>query len=227
MADISNTDDVIDSRDVIARFEELTESRKPFYAGWNMPGYMPDNEPARFQTWEDAREYIVGEMESFADQNDQQSGGNPGETSDDVDARNACTAELRARAAAIRDMEEPKMGYGETIGAYHYFIDKDEGIGAFDSEAECREWCALRDLIAEASGYAADWEYGETLIRDSYFKEYAQELAEDCAPFPAKSKESELLNSWPYRCIDWDQAARELQMDYTAVDFDGVTYWVR
>jgi hypothetical protein len=29
------------------------------------------------------------------------------------------------------------------------------------------------------------------------------------------------------RCIDWNEAASELQMDYTAVEFDGVTYWVR
>jgi hypothetical protein len=28
-------------------------------------------------------------------------------------------------------------------------------------------------------------------------------------------------------CIDWDQAARELQVDYFDVDFDGVTYWIR
>lgn len=27
--------------------------------------------------------------------------------------------------------------------------------------------------------------------------------------------------------IDWERAAEELRMDYTAVDFDGVTYWVR
>ena len=32
---------------------------------------------------------------------------------------------------------------------------------------------------------------------------------------------------WPNTCIDWDQAAGELKMDYSAVDFDGVTYWIR
>ena len=26
---------------------------------------------------------------------------------------------------------------------------------------------------------------------------------------------------------DWERATRELQMDYTEVDFDGVTYWIR
>lgn len=87
-------------------------------------------------------------------------------------------------------------------------------------EGEAEELAALKALAAEAEGYAADWQYGETLIRDSYFREYAMELAEGLGVIPAGL-------SWPCTCIDWDQAARELQMDYTAVDFDGVTYWVR
>ena len=32
---------------------------------------------------------------------------------------------------------------------------------------------------------------------------------------------------WPANCIDWDEAARQLQMDYSAIDFDGVIYWIR
>jgi hypothetical protein len=78
---------------------------------------------------------------------------------------------------------------------------------------------ALKALAEEASG-SPDWNHGETLIRDSYFKTYAQELAEDCCEVPKDL-------AWPYTCIDWDQACRELQMDYTSVDFDGVDYWIR
>lgn len=86
-----------------------------------------------------------------------------------------------------------------------------------DEGDELRVLLALQD---EASGYCLDWTYGAQLIRDSYFEDYAQELAEDCGDFDNAAR-------WPYNCIDWEQAARELQMDYTAVDFDGVTYWVR
>lgn len=32
---------------------------------------------------------------------------------------------------------------------------------------------------------------------------------------------------WPYTCIDWEHAAKELRYDYSAADFDGVTYWIR
>jgi hypothetical protein len=87
-------------------------------------------------------------------------------------------------------------------------------------EDERDELTALRALAAEAEGYAADWQYGETLIRDTYFKDYAMELAEDIGAIDSNA-------SWPNTCIDWDQAARELQYDYTSVDFDGVTYWIR
>lgn len=90
-----------------------------------------------------------------------------------------------------------------------------------DAIAELREELApLAELAEQASGYAADWDHGETLIRDSYFKEYAQELAEEIGAINADA-------SWPNSCIDWDQAARELQQDYTAVSFDGIDYWIR
>lgn len=69
--------------------------------------------------------------------------------------------------------------------------------------------------------------YEPTLIHEHYFTEYAQELAEDIAPFTSNSPEAELLSQWPYRCIDWEFAARELKYDYSAVTFDGETYYIR
>lgn len=86
-------------------------------------------------------------------------------------------------------------------------------------EAQEVELEALLKLQDEAS-HTPDWHYGEMLIRDSYFKEYAQELAEEIGAVNPDAH-------WPNGCIDWDQAARELQADYFDVDFDGVTYWVR
>jgi len=46
------------------RLEELTDlSRKPrFVAGWNLPGYMPDSEPATFDDIDDAIAYVVDQM---------------------------------------------------------------------------------------------------------------------------------------------------------------------
>ena len=97
---------------------------------------------------------------------------------------------------------------------------------AEDADAdEKAELASLLAFLGELEGKGRDkkWEgewYPWTLIRDSYFKEYAQELAEDCGMISDNAK-------WPGTCIDWERAARELQMDYTSADFSGVTYWFR
>jgi len=92
-----------------------------------------------------------------------------------------------------------------------------------EPELDADELDELRTLTAfadEASEYAEDWIYGAQLIRDSYFQDYARELAEDCCMIPNDV-------AWPMTCIDWEWAARELRYDYSAVEFDGVTYWTR
>ena len=60
----------------------------------------------------------------------------------------------------------------------------------------------------------------ETLINDNYFEDYTRDFASDIG---AIDKDT----SWPCNCIDWDQAVRELQMDYTCVEWESVTFWVR
>lgn len=118
-------------------------------------------------------------------------------------------------------IEELKYEWAEVTGddPDDYDMGRDDwAVGLGEDGAD--ELVALLALAEEGADYAADWMYGETLIRDSYFKEYAMELAEDMGVLP-----SEYL--WPTSYIDWDAAARDLQMDYTTVDFDGVTYWVR
>ena len=87
------------------------------------------------------------------------------------------------------------------------------------TDDERTELDTLTELSADASDNSPDWEYGAALIRDNYFEEYAKGLAEDIGAIDHNA-------TWPMTCIDWQQAARELQGDYTAVDFGGVTYWV-
>lgn len=77
----------------------------------------------------------------------------------------------------------------------------------------------LRKLAQQCEGYG-DWRHGEALIRESHFEDYAQQLAEDIGAIKTDA-------GWPYTCIDWEQAAKELAMDYMEVDFDGVTYLMR
>jgi len=136
---------------------------------------------------------------------------------------------LESERSALVDVYETAKADRE---AYTGDTDTDECLDLEDTvrgtASELEEWDqsdkanelkALQALADEASG-SPDWTYGEALIRDSYFKRYAQELADDIGAVPDNL-------SWPCMCIDWEQAARELQMDYMSVDFDGITYWIR
>jgi len=89
-----------------------------------------------------------------------------------------------------------------------------------DDDRDEEEYKALKEFVKEARDYCEDWEHGETLIRESHFTEYAQDLADDIGAISRDLK-------WPYTCIDWERAAKELKYDYTSADFDGVTYYFR
>jgi hypothetical protein len=151
---ISNNDDVIDSRDVIARIEELERS---------------------LDTWECP------------------SCGN--EVEYDFD-------------------KEEETGHTDEC-------EYDEGTTFGLDESEWEELKSLKKLAGEAEGYASDWRYGETLIRDSYFEECAEELVKDIGDLPKD------LPSYIENNIDWKGVAEDIQQDYTSVEFDGVTYWIR
>jgi hypothetical protein len=101
-----------------------------------------------------------------------------------------------------------------------------EGEGCEEQCNRYREELAtLTGIMAELQGnggdeqWHGDW-YPLTLIRESHFRDYAQELAEDIGAVNAQA-------TWPNNCIDWDQAVRELQMDYTSTTIDGMTYFYR
>lgn len=205
--DISNSDDTLDSRDVIARLEELEEQKHNWVAGWNMPGFLPEAQPAGFSDCDDARKYIARQMRDYAESLDGD------EYKERADA-------LREEAKGLEQSaeSEPESEYGETVGGYHYWIERAEN-NAFEDTDDADEYRALKALADEAKD-SPDWQYGGTLIRDSYFEEYAQELATDIGAISGKE-------NWPLTCIDWERAARELQQDYMSVNFDGVTYWIR
>ena len=160
---ISDFDDVIDSRDVIARIEELEDERQSLVCT------------------------IDSAKEDLADATDD-------------------TSVLKDDAEEIETLKEA-------------ISDAENALVAWDDSDEAEELKVLKALAEEGEG-SPDWSYGETLIRDSYFEEYAQELAEDCGMVQRSL-------GWPNTCIDWKQAAEELQQDYTQIDFGEIAYWIR
>lgn len=206
MYDFTNTDNLIDVRDVIARVEELRGQQTPrFVAGWNTPGYMPDSEPSEFDNAEDAKRSIIESVKHA-------------EGSAETEAQ----AEALSAFAEVIPLENDEFSVTGPDGLV-YWVTEDGVIGLNDEET--KELETLEALLQELSGnggdeqWQGDW-YPIVLIRDSYFEDYARELAEDCGMVNDNA-------SWPNNCIDWEKAARELQWDYSTVEFEGVTYWYR
>jgi hypothetical protein len=83
-----------------------------------------------------------------------------------------------------------------------------------DEESELAELETLENEISE-------FRHGETLIPEDCFEDYARELAEDLHGKAVREA------TWPFTCIDWSEAADELQQDYSAVEYQGQTYLAR
>jgi hypothetical protein len=106
-----------------------------------------------------------------------------------------------------------------------------ENEGCEDTCTEYREELTLlSSLMEEMKGnggdeqWRGDW-YPITLIRETYFTDYIQELIHDCYEMPKEMHSG----SWPYRhmSIDYEAAADEAKGDYCELEIDGVTYFYR
>ncbi len=98
------------------------------------------------------------------------------------------------------------------------FLDATDGDDTANF-SDIDELRALRALAEECSSLSTDWEYGETLIRYSYWQDYVQEMLEDCGEIPRNLP-------W-YISIDWEKTVASISQDYNLVDFDGVDYYIR
>lgn len=124
--------------------------------------------------------------------------------------------------ARIDDLTEELTSLEADVSAAETEKTLDEAksaLGTWDASEEAEELKVLKALQAEAEG-SPDWRHGETLIRDSYFREYAEQLADDVCDMKSAS-------AWPFCHIDWEAAADALKADYFSVDYDGVEYWIR
>lgn len=117
----------------------------------------------------------------------------------------------------------------DVIARVEYLADtldgrSDEELDA-DWQPEQQELIVLSELLEELRGnggdeqWRGDW-YPLLLVRDSHFRDFAQQEAEDLDLVKSDAR-------WPYTCIDWEEAAEELKQDYLTVEFDGITYWYR
>jgi hypothetical protein len=130
---------------------------------------------------------------------------------------NADVIDVRDIIARVLELRDERDEYNEKMGS------PDAWDGVPDGEPE--ELAMLEGILSELAGYGGDAEfdgdcYPVELVAESYFQEYAQNLAEDCGMV-------DTIAMWPMTCIDWKQAACELQMDYNYILIHDTTYWYR
>lgn len=123
------------------QLEHLRDKKKygHWIAGWNMPGYMPDNEPSAFDDCDDAREYLALSIEDDADCIDVR------QSPEDAPKMQA----LREAAAKLREAieTEPDSEFGQTVGQLHYFVTfMPNALADEEEEKELAE-------LEEAAGY--------------------------------------------------------------------------
>lgn len=112
----------------------------------------------------------------------------------------------------IEELENDLETAWNEIDHTQYLISKEELC-----ERDFEELEALKSIAEEAEKYCDDWQYGAQLIRESYFEIYMDEMIADCYELP------EDLPFWMTVVYDYEA----LKQDYTEIDFDGVTYYIR
>lgn len=125
--------------------------------------------------------------------------------------------DVRDIIARVLELRDERDEYNEKMGS------PDAWDGVPDGEPE--ELDMLEAILSELAGHGGDevfegYRYPVHLIAESYFQEYAQDLAEDCGMVDTNAR-------WPMNCIDWEQAACELQMDCNSIEIRDTTYWYR
>lgn len=121
----------------------------------------------------------------------------------------------------------------ERIMTTHIIDSRDliEEMNELESELECHiedgfleedfddleRLKTLREVNRDGEDYSSEWADGTSLIPEEDFEDYAREYFEECYDIP----------DFVINYIDWESVASDLQMDYTTIEIDGETYWMR
>lgn len=78
------------------------------------------------------------------------------------------------------------------------------------------EFTALKKLECDVCSVLARMWSTEILVRDHAFADYVKAQAEERHG-----------TEWPMSCVNWERAADDARLDWFAVEFEDVKYWVR
>lgn len=131
------------------------------------------------------------------------------------DAVTSAKEELEEAEETFESAEEDEADAAEKAvdDASQVVTDAEADFGD-DEKAELAELEELENDIGR------EFMHGTEMIPESAFEDYARQLAEYSGTYERDA-------SWPLNCIDWEQAAKELQQDYILLSYQGADYWVR
>ena len=143
-------------------------------------------------------------------------------TSDIIDVRDIIERfeELETTRENLRE-EFDNMPENAGVDFDRWVCDMTGGAWSREEQDECAQLTAILDELAGSGGdekWRGDW-YPITLIRESYFTEYAREILEDCGTIPRD------LPSWVH--IDWEATAEEVKVDYSYISIGKMDYFYR
>lgn len=104
----------------------------------------------------------------------------------------------------------------ELTSQHDEYHNAEEGVTWTDEDQA--ELITLEALVKQGEALE-DWVHGVTLVRYSYFTEYARDYAHDLEYVKG---DNPLLDH-----IDWESWADALHQEYTELDFNGVEYFAR
>ncbi len=125
--------------------------------------------------------------------------------------------ELKFLIEATDDKKEQAKFESKIKNIQDAIIEYNDQIARITSERNevMEELKPLKEFADECESYAPDWNSGVVLISEDHFTEYAKDLCEEVENVP------------DYIVIDWEETAENLKIDYTTIEFEGFSFYVR
>lgn len=140
------------------------------------------------------------------------------DTRDLIEKRESLIVEL------IQDFNEKFNTDFETIEEIIVFEPSNEELEVkleiwnFDYEDDLN---TIKEINYIEEEIGEEFQYGVHLIEEKDFTEYCQQFEEDCGYIGRD------LPTWITNNIDWDGVADDLRVDYSEIDYQGVSYLYR
>ena len=128
-----------------------------------------------------------------------------------------------AVTTAREELEEAKANLAESTEETEdkeAVSDAESNLEVAESDFGDEEKAELEELET-LENEVSEFMHGETMIPENDFEDYAREMAEDIHGKAIREA------TWPFNCIDWTEAAEQLQQDYATVEYQGESYYVR